>query len=201
MVHEMQDSKMLDLPTELIINILCVLDGLEIVRCTRVRPLQFLHIYLSSRFNNFHEFQVCKYFNEIIQGSVVLQYRIHLHLASYIDGPPSNQLSTGERLERLKNHEEAWRNVTWSKKDTYVVERQSPTYELYGGVYAQGLTAPWGGDSLVTRGMKLIEFPSPLRDSDVGNMWVIEDFGFDVKDFGMDPTQGLLVLMESVAPS
>ncbi|KAG8962103.1 hypothetical protein FRC03_004586 [Tulasnella sp. 419] len=164
-----------DFPAELLIAILIHTDALDVVRCRLV----------------------CSYFKGIIDSSSVLKYHIALYLASYVDGPVNNRLSTAERLRKLENHQASWRELRWQQKDSYTIQSRASTYELYGGVYAQGLTAQSGGNLHITRGMELIEFPSLLRNEDQARTWKIKDMGVDVKDFGMDPEKNLLVLMES----
>ena len=117
----------------------------------------------------------------VTSDSIALQYKFALDLAGYIDGPPTNLISTAERLRRLTEHQKAWRELSkWSQIDHYQVDNRSTTYELYGGVYAQGTQNIQSG-SLYTRGFELIEFPSSLRSMPEGHTWSIGDVGFDVK--------------------
>ncbi|KAG8985490.1 DNA binding protein, partial [Tulasnella sp. 427] len=127
--------------------------------------------------------------------STVLRYIIALNDAGYIDGPSTCTISTAERLRRLEHHQAAWRDLNWSRTDSYDIDHRTGTYELYGGVYAQGLESTIDATSDGTRGLELIEFPSALRNQPEGHRWRIPDFGFDVKDFGMDPDKDLLILM------
>lgn len=60
-------------------------------------------------------------------------------------------------------------------------------WEFLGGVL--GLSA---GSRL-----RFIQVPSKLRSIEE-KRWTIEDIGFKVKDFGMDPAQDLLVVLEIV---
>ncbi|KAG8995820.1 hypothetical protein FRB94_008760 [Tulasnella sp. JGI-2019a] len=139
----------------------------------------------------------------IVEESVAIQYVLALGLSGYVDGPSISKISTAGRYNRLQHHEKAWRTITWRQHNEYTIDRCSFTYELYGGVYAHGLKSQ---DSYVktarptTRGMKLIEFPSLLRNQFMGRTWTIPDLGVDTQDFGMDPNQNLLILMEH-APS
>ncbi|KAG8877386.1 hypothetical protein FRB97_003459 [Tulasnella sp. 331] len=137
---------------------------------------------------------------ETLTGSVAIQYILALDLAGYIDGPTSSKISTIDRYHRLQHHEQAWRDVAWRQHNEYTIDHRSSTYELYGGVYAQGLESrdADSGAHPITRGMELIEFPSLLRNQPEGHTWTIPDLGVDTKDFGMDPDKNLLVLMEHV---
>ncbi|KAG9022712.1 hypothetical protein FRB95_014288 [Tulasnella sp. JGI-2019a] len=144
-----------------------------------------------------------KLLEAIVEESVAIQYILALGLSGYVDGPSTSKISTVGRYNRLQHHEKAWRTITWRQHNEYTIDRCSSTYELYGGVYAHGLKSQ---DSYVksarpiTRGMKLIEFPSLLRNQFTGRTWTILDLGVDTQDFGMDPDQDLLVLMERVPP-
>jgi hypothetical protein len=60
-------------------------------------------------------------------------------------------------------------------------------WELYGGVLAQK-----GPDGSVT----FRQLPSHCRIIKERE-WSVKDFGFNIRDLGMDPSQDLLVLIES----
>lgn len=60
------------------------------------------------------------------------------------------------------------------------------TWELYGGVLAQGPDS----SSLTFR-----QLPSELRGIEEKE-WMISDIGFNIRDFGMDPAQDLLVAIQ-----
>lgn len=59
-------------------------------------------------------------------------------------------------------------------------------WELYGNVLAQA-RGP--------RSLAFVQLPSEIRGI-VEKEWVIPDVGFKIRDFGMDPAQDLLVLIE-----
>ncbi|KAI6144466.1 hypothetical protein BKA82DRAFT_4178295 [Pisolithus tinctorius] len=77
---------------------------------------------------------VCHRFNDIIEGSVELQYRIELTVDGMIDGPPSS-LSIGERLTRLRALRRSWATLQWTSKITLVggVHRYSSRHLTCGG--------------------------------------------------------------------
>ncbi|KAG9015097.1 hypothetical protein FRB94_004216 [Tulasnella sp. JGI-2019a] len=171
--------KLLDLPDEVLINLLCCADAISIRRCSRA----------------------CKLLRAIVKESIAIQYVLALDLSGYVDGPSTSKISTVDRYNRLQHHDEAWRTVTWRQHNEYTIDHRASTYELYGGVYAQGLEGPGTNEfnpRPITRGMELIEFPSLLRNQPVGHTWTIPDLGVDTKDFGMDPDKNLLVLLERV---
>lgn len=59
-------------------------------------------------------------------------------------------------------------------------------WELINGVLAFG----------VGRRLRCIQLPSALRDIPEKE-WFIEDIGFTLRDFTMDPAQDLLVILET----
>lgn len=128
--------------------------------------------------------QVCRLFGSIIQDNAVLQYKIELVVAGMDDGPPST-LGPAERLQMLKRHQEAWRTLGFSDETTIPMLR-GEVWELYGGVLAQA------------RGPQALSFrqlPSVLRGVQEKE-WSLEDLGFEIRDFGMDPSQELLVVIQ-----
>ena len=60
-------------------------------------------------------------------------------------------------------------------------------WELYGGVLAQ---------STEEGTLTFIQLPSDLRSIEE-EVWTLGNFGLVVRDFGMDPSQDLLVLIQS----
>lgn len=119
-------------------------------------------------------------------GTASLQYIIELALAKQIDGPLSTAPSSG-RLELLKNHQSAWENLEWSREVKIPMENGG-LWELYGGVLAQSKD-----DGAIV----FHQLPSDLRSIDAKTWTVGPDFGMIVRDFAMDSSQDLLVLIES----
>jgi hypothetical protein len=102
-----------------------------------------------------------------------------------VDGPPG-QLSTSARLSSLRSYDAAWRNLEWNAE----VSQNVPSgrlWELYGNVWAHAK----GNDTIL-----LMQLPSPLRGIPM-RRWTVK-LGFAPWDFGMDPTQDLLVTVERV---
>lgn len=125
----------------------------------------------------------------MITTSVALQYKIELYAANLVDGPP-NSLTKSSRLKMLRAHQRAWNNINWSRtQEIYLTEAEmSPdlsAWELTGGML--GLAAG--------RRLRFIQLPSLLR-AIPDDEWVIEDVGFALKDFAMDKSQDLLVVIE-----
>ncbi|KII93780.1 hypothetical protein PLICRDRAFT_49798 [Plicaturopsis crispa FD-325 SS-3] len=127
--------------------------------------------------------QLCRIFRTFIDETAVTKYKIELGAAGMEDGPPS-AFSTAARLQKLKTYQSRWEKLEW------VEEKQIPmevgeVWELYGGVLAQGRGS---------RTLKFWQLPSVTRGIEFRS-WEIEDTGALVRDFGMDPSQGLLVLI------
>ncbi|EPT03889.1 hypothetical protein FOMPIDRAFT_74431 [Fomitopsis schrenkii] len=155
----------MELPPELLDQALAELKYIDLARCR----------------------EVCHLFNAIITESAVLQYKLELAKAGQEDGS-ANTLSPAERLQLLRKHQAAWTSLEHSyEKVVPMVIGQ--TWELYGGVLAQGPDS----SSLTFR-----QLPSELRGIEEKE-WAISDLGFQIRDFGMDPAQDLLVAIQMPA--
>ncbi|CDO72096.1 hypothetical protein BN946_scf184962.g39 [Trametes cinnabarina] len=86
----------------------------------------------------------------------------------------------------LKARNEAWDDLAWTAREE-IPMLQGGVWELYGGILAQGE----GSRTLVFK-----QLPSNLRGIE-GREWRIEDVGVNIRDFGMDPAQDLLVVIEN----
>lgn len=97
----------------------------------------------------------------------------------------TSTLSPAERLQLLRRHQAAWTSLEpcYEKAVPMLVGN---TWELYGGVLAQGPDS----SSLTFR-----QLPSELRGIEE-KQWMISDMGFEIRDFGMDPAQDLLVAIQ-----
>ncbi|KAH9850916.1 hypothetical protein C2E23DRAFT_904719 [Lenzites betulinus] len=129
--------------------------------------------------------QVCRLLRDIIDGDVRVQYKIELAAAGMEDGPPST-LTASERLRMLKTRQEAWDKLQWTGRGEMPMS-QGGVWELYGGVLAQGESA---------RTLAFKQLPSKIRGIEERE-WRIEDVGVNIRDFGMDPAQDLLVIIEN----
>jgi hypothetical protein len=101
-----------------------------------------------------------------------------------VDGPPG-RLSLSERLKLLRNYETSWKNLDWNEHTSIPVPDGS-LWELYGNVWAH------------SRGEKeivCVQLPSRLRGISM-RQWTL-GFDFTLRDFGIDPSQDLLVTIES----
>lgn len=92
------------------------------------------------------------------------------------------------RLQILRNHQSAWHDLHWGE-DKRIKMLRGGLWELYGGVLAQ--SNPEGN-------LVFARLPSTFRSIEEKH-WVIttDNLGFAVRDFGMDTSQDLLVLIEN----
>ena len=127
---------------------------------------------------------MCKAFHNLVDTDVRFQYRIELAVAGMQDGP-SSTLPTADRLAILRERQAAWDTLTWRERHEQPMGAGS-VWELYGGVLAQ---------SEGKRTLTLRQLPSVIRGIP-DKQWEIADVGFDIRDFGMDPAQDLLVGVE-----
>ncbi|KIM38398.1 hypothetical protein M413DRAFT_46795, partial [Hebeloma cylindrosporum] len=107
-----------DLPLELITHILYQTSPKDLLACKRIN----------------------KYFYNLIQNSILLQYRLALDGAKATNNPYSS-LPSSERLKALKDSESAWAFLR-SKLTVTISVPHNPSgiYDLTGGVYLLGNT-------------------------------------------------------------
>ncbi|KAM5545949.1 hypothetical protein V8D89_000075 [Ganoderma adspersum] len=128
--------------------------------------------------------QVCTGFKVLIDEDVRAQYKVELAVAGMTDGPPST-LTPAERLSILRARQDAWDNLVWTTRHD-VTMHQGGVWELYGNVLAQAQ-----GE----RTLHFTQIPSTIRGIK-GTEWTVPDVGCKIRDFGMDPAQDLLVVIE-----
>ena len=134
--------------------------------------------------------QVCKTWHEIVYSSTQAQYAIELGLAGHEDG--SSSFDFDSRLTRFRAHQDAWKNFNWTSESVSPMFR-SGYWELCGNVHAQTT-----GE---LQSLVFTQIPSKLKGIE-GKKWQY-DLKFPVRDFSMDPSQDLLVVIQSesnVAP-
>ncbi|KAI0271411.1 hypothetical protein BC834DRAFT_441182 [Gloeopeniophorella convolvens] len=126
---------------------------------------------------------VCREVKGFIDETAALQYKIALFASGMEDGPPG-PLSAHERLELLRQYEMSWRGVQWNEH-TVVPVPEGSLWELYGNVWAH---------SRDEDAIELVQIPSRLRGIPL-RRWTL-NLDFSLRDFGMDPSQDLLVAVE-----
>jgi hypothetical protein len=97
-----------------------------------------------------------------------------------MDGP-SGQPCSSERLSLLRTYESSWKTLDWNEHTSIPVP-EGNAWELYGNVWAHSR-----GDKEIV----CVQLPSRLRGISM-RQWTLE-FDFTLRDFGIDPSQDLLV--------
>lgn len=100
----------------------------------------------------------------------------------YHDGSATG--TSASRIETLEKFIVRWQTLDWV--ESRVTVPAGPWHELAGGTYAAS-----HGNSIST-----VELPSRIQESS-SRTWCLEDVGFHVHDFTMDPQQDLLILIEA----
>ncbi|KAH7885925.1 hypothetical protein F5I97DRAFT_1936881 [Phlebopus sp. FC_14] len=127
--------------------------------------------------------QVCYLLHRIVDENVSCRYSIELAAAAMEDGP-SGSVGAATRLAILRSSQAAWNALDW-KEALDLPMQNGNLWELYGGVLAQSN----GTDKL-----QFLRLPSHYREIRK-HIWTISLPGIHLRDFTMDPSQGLLVLI------
>ena len=111
------------LPSELLVQVLQLAEPLCIVRC-RLVSMSSSSPSCSNITHNVHCpscCQVCKRFQQIIDGTPELQYMIELYVSNYRNNEDNILTDTRDRLAALRACRNWWKspdNHSWSRKDT-----------------------------------------------------------------------------------
>ncbi|KAJ3746332.1 hypothetical protein DFH05DRAFT_1484752 [Lentinula detonsa] len=128
---------------------------------------------------------VCRQLHDIIAETTSFTYEIELAIAEQDDGTNCS-LSVMEKLELLRNSQARWAELKWSSQRRYYMQGAG-LWELFGNVLAQNTS---GGS------FDFVQLPSESRKIPERKWMVKPDTPRLVRDFGMDPSQDLLVLIE-----
>ncbi|OBZ73464.1 hypothetical protein A0H81_06795 [Grifola frondosa] len=142
----MSPARVLELPVELFVEILKLLDSSELLLCSLV----------------------CRSFYDVIRRSLELQYRIELAADGMIDGPPD-----------------------WTQKVEIPVPGACQAYELVGGVFAKSMSV-----GILPGSRHMISTWLPTR-TNAAHTVVTEDLGVATRDFAIDTSRDLLVLVDA----
>ncbi|KIL71782.1 hypothetical protein M378DRAFT_155391 [Amanita muscaria Koide BX008] len=126
---------------------------------------------------------VCTAFRDLIDSTPNLQYAIELLIAGQEDG---GHYQLCIRREMLKQHQQRWANLQWTKEQR-IQMFHGGLWELYGNLLAQNTS-----DKSTVHFWQL---PSQTRGIEEKN-WTVDIKEFRVRDFGIDPGQDLLVILE-----
>ena len=163
--------------TELIGGILDLLDVRDLLTCRAVRLLHTGHTALLI------QPQVCSLFRALVDSTPSLQYKIELAIAGQEDGI-HHSLFTRRRL--LQRHQHNWGTLNWTQ-DQHISMFHGGLWELYGNVLAQ-----------ITQDGRTLHFkqlPSQSRAIEEKG-WTVDISQFRMRDFGIDPAQDLLIIVE-----
>ncbi|KAJ3761753.1 hypothetical protein EV360DRAFT_79966 [Lentinula raphanica] len=128
---------------------------------------------------------VCRKFRDMIAEAARLTYKIELAIAEQEDGTNHN-LGTKKKLELLRNWQARWTELDWSSETRYPMARAG-LWELFGNVLAQ---------NTMDGSFAFVQLPSESRGIPE-RIWTVKpDTPAEVRDFGIDPSQDLLVLID-----
>ena len=136
---------------------------------------------------------MCKRFEGIVKESVELQYNVELAIAGYQDGGHVD-LPFAVRLQKLRDQENAWWNLSWSRQENIPQHGTTAAYDFHGGVWARGTGERYAG---LSRKIELSVLPSPwIPPQSRPEKWTFSDLT-NCRDFAIDPSQDLFVWIES----
>ena len=180
---------LLDLPVELLSEILGHLDHLGILRSSAVCiPLRAKLTRSLTSISSFFP-QACKQLHSLVTSSLTLQYRIELAADGLVDGLPGGPApTTAARLDLLLERRAAWRALRPGRRAAVALAGHCHAYELVGGLFAKALEEFGAARRLVASWL-----PSSIAAE---TRLVVDDLGVRIKDFALDPAQDLIVLLE-----
>ena len=111
------------------------------------------------------------------------------------DGLPGGMPVT-ERMQALQKHREAWRKLAFTRIATVPMPGECHAYELVGGIFAKAMNPNNDFANFSNPGSKHLSLVAlPSAESEPRTL-VREDMGLLCRDFGLDPTQDLIALVE-----
>lgn len=187
---------LLELPSELLLEIFKQLPVPDILRCHSVRYLQiyFIHPLIITLP------QICQRIHRLLSTSAEVQYTIELYSSQQRenDFPSTRLMSISDRLELLKTVNANWSKLRFTRRSTLPYPFPSSyVYELSGGRLVLGSGTDTDGRNGTTS-LNFYELPSREDSGNHGatipHTRLIMDF--PIADFAMDVTQNLLILLE-----
>ncbi|KAF5355886.1 hypothetical protein D9756_004103 [Leucocoprinus leucothites] len=164
-------SPLLTLPLELIDRVLCNLDLRSLLKCKGV----------------------CKKLKERVEHAKSIQYIMELDICGQ-EMNPNNDWSVADSFKSLRQYQSAWEQLEGPSESTspiVVPMKNGGLWELYGGVLAQ---------SDEDGRFYFMRLPSTIRHIKQETWEIIPDIP-DIRDFGMDPGQNLLVWITAPTPA
>lgn len=116
-------------------------------------------------------------------------------MAGIVDAPPypHSPFRTDERLARLRRHQNRWTHFEQAKRQV-VRHVRGGVWELACGVLAQGISTSGETGS---RELYFKRLPIGTRADAKGYEWAHKNYDFPIRDFTMDPSQDLLLLIRA----
>ncbi|KAG8905971.1 hypothetical protein FRB99_007905 [Tulasnella sp. 403] len=152
---------------------------------------------------------VCRRLHDIIDQTEALQYRISLSRYGFRDVITNGRVRLSDRMRMLNKYITAWRDPRLSparnQPSCRLLESYGTTYELQGGLFVRG-RALANSSVWDTRELNYTELPwkdwraegEPVYFSGQENGWSTKDLGLDVRDFQIDPSQDLAILVQKL---
>lgn len=164
-------ASLLDLPPELLIDILCFLPYHTLFACSGTNRL----------------------LNELVASSPRVQYHLHAHIAGIRPDSTTNtsSLTLPDRLKLLKSREESWRTLHYSGTTSIPIPHNvSSIYDLTAGIYLLGEALRTEQRGLMarierTRAVRYVRLPSLPMDGALLE-WSRIDVGEEVVDIGLN---------------
>jgi hypothetical protein len=182
-------TALLELPCELITSILATLDVGSILNCSGV-----IMVIAAGLVSLLMRKQTCKLLNNIAKTQEI-QYILELS-RSGLSHRRNLGLSASDALKLLRSYNERWNNLT--PLATYSISLLEPSYayELVDGIFAKAMPihATWDIHS-PSRTLTFYTLPTAKGNGKWAKK-TIDDLGYNIKDFAIDPAQDLLVLLE-----
>lgn len=132
----------------------------------------------------------------IIDGSDELQLQTECEIAGLAWATPRPPHRTAlADLQTIQAYQKAWRTLTWTQRTSM---RGLPT-NIWVGDY---MIHQHAGDppELARSVLDIHRIASPMRGVSE-KTWRIQNLGFNIHSFAVDPSQDLLVVLEEVDPA
>jgi hypothetical protein len=135
---------------------------------------------------------VCHDFNQLIDSLRLLQFRLELRDAGYVESGNPRNIDIGEKLSVLRTHMSRLRNHSPSSVD--LLDLDDNLYPGCNPVFSGGVLSSWSLHSSSSR-LDLVQLPSLNKGTQLKS-WYISEQKFDVVKHWMDPASDLLVLLD-----
>ena len=127
--------------------------------------------------------KVCKLFHSIVSGNPRLTYKIEL-FASYMEDNEHSSMDAVGRLNLLREFNRVWNDMEWPSSGSIPMS-DGQCWEFSGGILAQ---------STHENQLTFVQLPCKLKGIPE-RRWSVP-FDFRIRDFTLDNSQDLVVLLE-----